>query len=129
MAVQPGTIVAVEHQRNWSIGVLQQAIIHVNFPIYTGSADTFSIAGVGARIEADAKRGKTNTLINAIVISPGIDAAGVVVYPCDTTLAAALTVATDALNGSLRAVDLTTEVTSSAATTTPARILVTYTEA
>jgi hypothetical protein len=131
MGVISGTIIAVEHLRNPSrIGSFQGAIVSVTFPAYTASTDSFSIAGVGAAIETAAKRGKTNTIKAAIVLSPGTDATGTDIYPCHTTVAGALTVSTDALTGGLKAADLSTEASvDSGGMTVPARILVVYSEA
>ena len=132
MAVKAGTIVGVTHvYRNFTgIGSLNMAFVAVNFPAYTATTDSFSIAGVGAAIETFSKRGKTNTLKSAFVVAPGKDSAGTACYPTDTTVAGALTVSTDALTGGLKAANLSTEVTmTTGGTVTPATIAVVYSEA
>lgn len=131
-AVVPGTIVGVTHLREYTgiNAAMHAAIIHVTFTAYTASTDSISIAGVGAAIEASAKRGKTNTIKAAMVLSPGKDATGTACYPCYTTVAGVLTVSSDALTGLMKAADLSTEVSvDSGGTITPAQIIVLYTEA
>jgi hypothetical protein len=126
MATIAGTIVGVTELLRGYSGVnnaYNVALVHVSFPAYVASTDDYSIAGVGAAIASSSKRGKTNTIKQAITASPGKNSAGTAVY------AGALTVSTDALTGSLTSVDLTTEINVPLGTTVPLALLVSYTEA
>lgn len=126
MATIAGTIVGVTELLRGYSGVnnaFNVALIHVNFPAYVASTDTYSIAGVGAAITASSKRGKTTTIRQAMNAAPGKNSAGTAVY------AGALTVSADALTGSLTQVDLSTEIDVPLGTTVPLAILVAYTEA
>lgn len=126
MTVQAGTIVAVDHpQRNFTgiAPTVQTAVINVHFyDAYTASDDTFSIADVGATIESFTKRGKTNTILEAMCMYPGMNSAGTAVY------SGPLTVSTDALTGSLCNVS-DSEINVPGGTTVPVQILVRYSEA
>ena len=80
----------------------------VDFGAYTGAADTFTIAAVGAHIKADKRSGATHTLRSAQCIGSGFDTAAQAVFT------GACTVSTDALNGDLSDAS-GTELTSSTA--------------
>jgi len=127
MATIEGTIVGVSELARGYTGIagnaFNVALVHVNFPAYVASADSYNIAGVGAAITASSKRGKTTTIKQAMNAGPGKNSAGTAVY------AGAPTVSTDALTGNLTAVDLSTEIDVPLGTTIPVKLLVAYTEA
>lgn len=127
MATIEGTIAAVVELGRSYTGIASNAfnfaLIHVNFPAYVGSTDSYNIAGVGAAITSSSKRGKTTTIKQAMNAGPGKNSAGTAVY------AGAPTVSTDALTGNLTQVDLSTEIDVPLGTTVPIKILVAYTEA
>jgi hypothetical protein len=81
-------------------------LLAVNFGTYSASADTAALAAVGAAIKAQAKDGKTRTLVAAHTMYPGTTVLGVAAYFTAATLAA-LTISTDDLTGELSIVDYT----------------------
>lgn len=113
MAVASGTITGVSLLRSKEGSGRKAYLLTVDFPAYTGSSDTASIAGVGAAILAKTRNGKTVTLRGAVPIAPGKDTAAQDVYFTGTAVLAA-TVSSDALTGQLSAAD-GTELTSSTA--------------
>ena len=130
MTVQAGTIRAVVHILKSYSGIggvdtgassavveLNTFLVHVDFPAYVASTDTFSIAGVGAAIGSWTKDGKTYTLRNAQQAGFGKNSAGTAVT-CN-----AITVSTDALTGNLTDI-AGTEIDVPLGTTVPLQILV-----
>lgn len=117
MTVQAGTINGVTNvYGNFEgAGKRKAYMLAVSFPAYTGSTDTFSIAGVGAAIAASTKNGKGNppTLIAGICAGPGLDTNGQAVYATGGS-GQAITVSTDALTGNLSD-NTATELTSATA--------------
>ena len=126
MSVIAGTITGIDQSgRNYTgIGRTHRCTIHVSFPAYVASSDSFSIAGVGAAIKANMKSGATVTLNRAQCKGPGQNSAGTACYPGD------LAVSTDALTGGLKDGPLTgsSEVSVPLGTTVPVQIDVVYTE-
>lgn len=114
MAVSSGTITGVTELRSKGQAGRKAYLLTVDFSsAYTGSADTASLAAVGATILAHTRNGKTVTLRGALPIAPGKDTAAQDVYFTGTAVQA-LTVSTDALTGQLSAAD-GTEVTTATA--------------
>lgn len=111
MAVASGTITGVAALRSKAAGGRKAYLLTVDFPSYTGAADTASIAAVGATILAHTRNGKTVTLRGCLPIAPGSDTAAQDVYFTGTAVLAG-TVSSDALTGQLSAAD-GTELTSS----------------
>ncbi len=119
MTVQAGTITGINLL--YSKGARKTYEVCVDFPAYTGSTDTFSIAAVGAGIRAKNRNGTTHTLLQAMCIGGGYDTAQQAIF------AGACTVSTDALTGNLTTSDGTTEITTSTASK-GVRLAVTVTE-
>lgn len=130
MTVQAGTIRGIVHEIKSFSGItavdsadsnaaveIHTFLIVVDFPAYTASADTFSIAGVGAAIASWAKDGKTYKLRNAQQAGFGKNSAGTAVT-CN-----AVTVSTDALTGNLTDI-AGTEIDLPGGTTVPVTLLV-----
>src|SRR4051812_38357737 len=100
MTVQAGTITGVSLVTSnvSGVGLMRGYLLSVSFPAYTGSTDTFTIAGVSAAITARTHKAGTNALVSTSVpvcVGPGVDTNGQAVY------IGTCTIATDALNGNL----------------------------
>lgn len=113
MAVVTGTITGVSELRAKSHPGRKAYLMTVDFGVYTGAADTCSIANVAATILARTRNGKTMTLRGAVPIAPGYDTANQAVYATGTAVQA-MTVSSDSLTGQLSAAD-GTELTSATA--------------
>ena len=115
MAVIAGTIRGLQCVgRSFSgIGSREAWFITVDFGAYTGAADTASLAGVGAAIDATARDGKASTLRAGSCILAGADTNKQAVYFTGTAVQA-LTVSSDSLTGQLSAADGTEVATSTA---------------
>jgi hypothetical protein len=100
MAVASGSIKGVSLLRSKEGSGRKAYLLTVDFPAYTGAADTASITGVGAAILAKTRNGKTLTLRGAVPIAAGADTANQAVYFTGTAVQAA-TVSTDDLTGQL----------------------------
>lgn len=114
MTVQPGTITGVSLVTGnpGGAGLIRGYLLSVSFPAYTGSSDTFTIAGVSAAITAKTHKAGTNALISTSVpvcVGAGVDTNGQLVY------IGACTIATDALNGNLNSDLVGTEITATTA--------------
>lgn len=114
MTAQAGTITGVSLLvgNPGGNGLMRGYLLTVSFPAYTGSSDTFTIAGVGAAIATHTRKAGTNTMKSDCVpvcCGPGIDTNAQLIY------AGAMTIATDALNGNLTTDGAGTEVTTSTA--------------
>jgi len=91
--------------------------VTADFPAYTGSTDTATLAAVGAAISARCRDGKTRTLLWGAPAYCGADANNQPVLFGGTTVAA-LTISTDDFTGQLNAINtVATEVTSTSGTT------------
>lgn len=122
MAVISGTIrgLTCVNRTFTGYGSREAWFITADFGAYTGAADTASLAGVGAAIDATARDGKASTLRGGIPAMAGADASQSIYFT--GTAVQALTVSTDALTGQL-SVAAGTEITSSTGTTVPAGII------
>lgn len=91
--------------------------VTADFAAYTGSADTASLAAVGAAITARVRDGKTRTLAWGVPAYCGADANNQAVNFCGTSVAA-LTISTDDLTGELCDINtVSTELTATSGTT------------
>ena len=97
-------------------------LVTADWATYDASADTASLAAIGAAITATRRDGKTVTLRAAHGVGPGLSDGGADVF------CGAMTVATDDLTFSLTAVDRTTEV-ADFTTAVGVSCMVTFTEA
>jgi len=115
MAVIAGTIRGLQCvSRSFSgVGSRESWFITADFGAYTGAADTASLVGLGAAIDATARDGKASTLRGGICVLAGADTNKQAVYFTGTAVQA-LTVSVDSLTGQLSAAD-GTEVTTSTA--------------
>ncbi len=75
-------------------------LLTVDFPAYTGSADTAQISGVAAAIQATTRDGKARTLRGALPGPAGADSTNLAAYFTGTAVEAA-TVSSDNLTGQL----------------------------
>ncbi len=96
MAVVVGTVTGIKLLREPDGGILGRHNAEVFFTLaaYEDSADTFSIAAVGAAIAAHRRDGKTVTLKSACEGQAGLH--GGVVFYADT-----LAISTDAITGEI----------------------------
>jgi hypothetical protein len=91
-------------------------LVTADFAAYSGSADTASLAAVGAAISARARDGKTRVLKWGAPAFSGADTANQAVDFCGTSVAA-LTISTDDFTGELCDINtVSTEITTTTAT-------------
>lgn len=91
--------------------------VSADFAAYTGSADTASLAAVGAAISARVRDGRTRTLKWGAPMYSGADANNQAVDFCGTSVAA-LTISTDDFTGELCDVNtVSTELTATSGVT------------
>jgi hypothetical protein len=102
MAVIAGTIRGLQCiSRSFSgIGSREAWFITVDFNAYNGAADTASLLGVGAAIDATARDGKASTLRSGACVIAGADTNKQAAYFTGTAVQA-LTVSSDNLTGQL----------------------------
>lgn len=102
MAVIAGTIRGLSCVgRSFSgIGSREAWFVTADFGAYTGAADTASLVGLGAAIDATARDGKVSTLRGGICVLAGADTNKQAVYFTGTAVQA-LTVSSDNLTGQL----------------------------
>lgn len=120
MAVVAGTIKGIQllHEPHGASG-RHAALVSVTFPAYTASADTVSVAAVGAAIAARRRDGRTVTLKD--VTEAGAGKQGSTEFFMDT-----LAVSTDAITGELSATDGTEIDAASGVTDRPCSFIVSY---
>jgi len=102
MAVIAGTIRGLQCvSRSFSgVGSRESWFITADFGAYTGAADTASIVGLGAAIDATARDGLASTLRGGVPVLAGADTNKQAVYFTGTGVQA-LTVSGDNLTGQL----------------------------
>ena len=102
MAVVAGTIRGAQcvNRVFTGFGSREAWLMTVDFGAYTGAADTASVLGIGAAIDAEARDGKTSTLRNGVCVFPGADTNKQLAFFTGTAVQA-LTVSGDNLTGQL----------------------------
>lgn len=102
MAVIAGTIrgLTCVSRSFTGFGSREAWLITVDFGAYTGAADTASLLGVGAAIDATARDGKASTLRSGVCVFPGADTNKQLAFFTGTAVQA-LTVSSDDLTGQL----------------------------
>lgn len=75
-------------------------LITADYAAYSGAADTASLVGIGAAIDATCRDGKVSTLRSGACAFPGADTAKQLVFLTGTAVQA-LTVSSDNLTGQL----------------------------
>lgn len=81
-------------------GSRESWLITADFGAYTGAADTASLLGIGAAIDASARDGKASTLRSGVCAFPGADTNKQLAFFTGTAVQA-LTVSSDDLTGQL----------------------------
>jgi len=130
MTAQAGTIQSISLQSKAFSGAgtttrdrMEVWLVTADFPAYTGSTDTATLAAVGAAITARVRSG-TRTLMWAAPAFCGADTNNQPVLFGGTAVAA-LTISSDDLTGQLNAINtVATEVTSTSGTTYGVGIMV-----
>lgn len=125
MAANAGSIAGkAQVIRNYTgLGALNVAQVNINLPAQL-IGDTYTVAGVGAAIQAATKNGKTVTIVGCMDAGAGQNSAGTAVY------AGAITVSGDGIAGQQGSAPCgATAIALPGGTTTPIQILVAYTEA
>lgn len=125
MAANAGSIAGkAQIIRNYTgLGAINVAQVNINLPAQL-IGDTYTVASVGAAIQAAAKNGKTVTIVGAMDCGAGQNSAGTAVY------AGAITVSGDGIAGQQGSAPCgSTAIALPGGTTTPIQILVAYTEA